>query len=74
MRLIFGDSYGNERIIASSQNEKEAIKEIYKFCEDRNFKIYYHRTWVTNNRKCIDVGSWSEFFYIELEEGETWLD
>jgi len=74
MKLIFDNSYGEERIIATPQNEEEAVREIYKFCEDRNFKIYYYRTWTKGNKKWFDVGSWSEFFYIELEEGEIWLD
>ena len=66
MKLIFQNSQGVERGIANPNNEEEAIKEIYKFCEDRKFKIYYVRTWMENNRKKYDVGSWSEFFYLEM--------
>ena len=40
MKLIFQNSQGVERGIANPNNEEEAIKEIYKFCEDRKFKIY----------------------------------
>ena len=68
MKLIFNDSWGNDRIIATPESEEEAVKEIYKFCEERNFKIYYHRTWMKENRRWFDVGSWSEFFYIEYDE------
>ena len=68
MKLIFNDSYGNNRVIATPENEEEAVKEIYKFCAERNFKIYYHRTWMKENQKWFDVGSWSEFFYIEYDE------
>ena len=66
MKLIFQNSKGVERVIAHPNNEEEAIKEIYKFCEERKFKIYYVRTWMENNRKVYDVGSWSEFFYLEM--------
>ena len=69
MKLIFKNSKGVERVIASPNNEEEAIKEIYKFCAERNFKIYYVRSWMENNRKVYDVGSWSEFFYLETMEG-----
>lgn len=69
MKLIFQNSKGVERVIAHPNNEEEAIKEIYKFCEERKFKIYYVRTWMENNRKVYDVGSWSEFFYLETMEG-----
>ena len=65
MKLIFQNSKGVERVIDHPNNEEEAIKEIYKFCEERKFKIYYVRTWMANNRKVYDVGSWSEFFYLE---------
>jgi hypothetical protein len=63
MKLIFENSQGIERVIAEVADEKEAIREIHEFCEDRNFKIYYTRTWTENGRKTFDVGSWSEFFY-----------
>ena len=69
MKLIFQNSYGIERIIAYPSNEEEAMKEIYKFCEERKFKIYYVRSWMENNRKVYDVGSWNEFFYLETMEG-----
>ena len=41
MKLYFGNSLGVERVIAEVQNEEEAMNEIDKFCEERNFKIYY---------------------------------
>lgn len=69
MKLIFQNSHGVERVIAYPNNEDEAIVEIYKFCRDRNFKIYYVRSWMENNRKVYDVGSHTEFFYLEAMEG-----
>ena len=68
MKLIFQNSKGIERVIAEPENEESAIECIYQFCEERNFKIYYVRSWIENNRKKYDVGSWSEFFYLENNE------
>lgn len=66
MKLYFENSYGKRRIIAEPETEEEATKEIYKFCEDRNFKIYYVRTWrEPEGLKVYDCGSWSEFFYLD---------
>ena len=65
MKLYFENSYGKRRIIAEPQTEEEAMREVYKFCEDRNFKIYYVRTWTDNDGfKVYDVGSHVEFFFL----------
>lgn len=69
MKLYFENSYGQRRVVAEPQTEEEAMKEIYKFCEDRNFKIYYVRTWIEpDGLKGYDCGSWSEFFYLDRED------
>ena len=66
MKLYFENSYGQRRIIAEPQTEEEAYKEMYKFCEDRKFKIYYVREWRDpDGIKYYDVGSWSERFLLE---------
>ena len=41
-----------------------AFNEIKKFCDDRNFTVYYLRLWNTNEDTIIDVGSHTEFFHI----------
>ena len=65
MKLYFENSYGERRIIAEPETEQDAYKEIKKFCDDRDFKIYYTRCWITEEGlKKFDVGSWSEFFYL----------
>ena len=68
MKLYFENSQGKERVIAEVANEKEAYKEINKFCEERNFKIYYIRSWTQNGRKIYDVGSHTEFFHLAINE------
>ena len=65
MKLIFENSRGEERVIAEPKDEKEAVNEIYKFCKERNFKIYYYRKWTNNGRTHFDVGSHFEFFHLE---------
>lgn len=65
MKLYFQNSKYEERIIAEPINREEAIKEINKFLSNHNFKSYYTRVWEENGRLKFDVGSWSEFFYLE---------
>jgi hypothetical protein len=63
MKLYFENSRGQRRLIAEPQTEDEEWKEIHKFCEERNFKIFYVREWRdTNGLKWYDVGSHTEFF------------
>ncbi len=65
--LYFENSHGERRIIAKVSCMAEAIDEIYNFCNDRNFKIYYVRSCETPDGFIeYDVGSWSEFFYLEV--------
>ena len=69
MKLYFENSYGEERVVAEVKNEQEAMKEINKFLDDHNYKLYYTRTWMRNqNEKVYDVGSHSEFFIAKLNE------
>ena len=76
MILYFKDYRGKMRKVAkisdkltAEEARSEAIKHINKFCEDRNFKIYYIRIWNTNcdgkPMTQFDVGSHTEFFYTD---------
>ena len=74
MKLIFQNSRGEERVIAEPTNKEEISKEIDKFLDDHNFKSYYMNVCEDDNgRLRIDVGSWSEFFYIEYMSLEEWV-
>ena len=65
MKLYFENSDAKRRLIARPNTEEEAIEVIHAFCEERNFRIYYTRTWETpNGEKVYDVGSWTEFFIL----------
>ena len=75
MKLIFQNSRGEERVIAEPQDKKEAVKEINKFLDDHNYKSYYMNVCEDDNgRLRIDVGSWSEFFYLENMSLEEWAN
>jgi hypothetical protein len=70
-KLYFYNSYGNGREIAAfegNMTDEEvydaAFDEIKKFCDNRNFTVYYLRLWNTNEDTIVDVGSHTEFFHI----------
>ena len=69
MTLYFQDHYGDLREIAQVSGEAEAMKRIHAFCDERNFTIYYVRTWTApvNGREMTiyDVGSHSEYFLVD---------
>lgn len=69
MRLLFKNSYGKERVIAEVKDIDECFKEINKFLDEHNFKSYYTRVREEDGRLEFDVGSHTEFFYLE---GMTW--
>lgn len=68
MELYFKNSQDIRRSIASNVKDKqEALKIINKFCKERNFEIYYIRTWTQNDEEYYDVGSHTEFFILHKE-------
>lgn len=68
MKLYFKDAYGNKRVIAEPKTEEDALDVIQKFCDERNFKIYYMRWWDKDGVRTYDVGSHSEFFLLDFEK------
>lgn len=69
MKLYFKNSNGERRIIAEPETEDGAVEQIHKFCDDRNFRIYYIRTWATpKGEKIYDVGSHTEHFVLVDDE------
>ena len=65
MTLYFENSKGERRVIAKPKTKEAAMREIAKFFDDRNFKIYYIRSWQTPDGFIVfDVGSHTEFFYL----------
>lgn len=64
-KVLFKNSNGIKREIAKVTNMEEAYEEINKFCSERNFEIFYTRSWKRDATTIVDVGSHTEFFYIE---------
>lgn len=65
IKLIFQNSYGSERVIAEPLNKEECFQEINKFLDEHHFKSYYTRAWEEDGRIKLDVGSYTEFFFID---------
>ena len=73
--FVSGANSKSTRIIAKVKTEKEAFSEINKFLDEHNYKSYYIRIWNTEPHvKRYDVGSYTEFFDLELENGEEFED
>jgi len=75
MKLYFENSYGESRVIAEVKTLEEISQEIKKFIDNCNknkpkekqFKSYYTRVWSENGRTWYDVGSHSEYFWVDKE-------
>ncbi len=66
MNLYFIVPFKKRRLIASNlQDEKEISQQIKKFLDDHNFKSYYTRIWYENGYTWYDVGSHTEFFFVD---------
>lgn len=64
-KVIFENSRHEEREIGTAVYIQGAYKIIDKFLEEHNFKSYYKNVCEIEKGKIrVDVGSWSEFFYI----------
>lgn len=64
MKVLFKNSQGVKREIATVGTRESAYEEINKFCAERNYEIPYYRSIKRGNETKIDVGSYTEFFYI----------
>lgn len=65
--LTFKHSNGNLTVLGKFASHEDAIKAMYSFLEEHNFKSYYTRMSVLpDGTEWYDVGSWTEFFTISL--------
>lgn len=67
MIVYFKNSNGKSRAIGEVAKEEDVFELINDFLDKHNFTSYYIRTWCKNKRKWYDVGSHTEFFYINVE-------
>ena len=72
MKLYFRNSRNQERLIAECEAIQEVTAAINQFLAEHNYKSYYTRIWhdPDQNRFIYDVGSWSEFFELEVTNEE----
>ena len=73
MKLLFSNSYGIERVIGEPNCLSEAIRIISDFLEEHSFKSYYTIMQFEGNRLAFDVGSHTEFFYLDEIDNKTLL-
>lgn len=65
MILYFQNIYGLKKEIGTPKDLAESYKLIEEYCKERNFEIYYIRTWTEDNQLKFDVGSHTEFFLLD---------
>ena len=64
--VMFENFKGQKRIIGTAETNDKAFKVINDFLADHKYKSYYQRTWKKDDKTTvIDVGSHTEFFYIQ---------
>ena len=66
MKLYFVNSHEEYKLIGSG-TEEECWEMIKQFLIQHDFKAYYYQTTQCKDGLWIDVGSWSDFFYIQNE-------
>ena len=75
MKLYFEDANETSRLIAECHTKQEIMPAINHFIDecnkskskDKQFKSYYIRTWSENGKTWYDVGSHTEFFWVDKE-------
>ena len=67
----FGTKPEKSRIIGEAKTIKECHQIIMKFLNDHSYKSRYQRMWVEDGKVAVDVGSWSEFFWISRSDGSS---
>lgn len=66
LNVIFKNSEGKKRIIGTIGSESGAFNLINNFLAEHNYKSYYKRAWkIDDKTTVVDVGSWTEKFYIQ---------
>ena len=70
----FSNGCGSVRDIGISKDKDGCFKIINEFLGEHNYTSYYMRVWDTEFQgepaTKVDVGSWSEFFYLVREENK----
>ena len=67
----FGTTSKVNRVIGEAETIKECYQIIMEFLNDHNYKSRYQRMWIEDGKVTVDVGSWSEFFWISRSDGSS---
>lgn len=64
--VLFENSKGQRKIIGTVENKEATFKVINDFLNEHNYKSYYSNCWKKDDKTTVvDVGSHTEFFYIQ---------
>ena len=63
----FSNGQGVARIIGRAKTVEDATSIINDFLKAHNYVSYYQRWWQADGKTYIDVGSHSEFFWLDKE-------
>lgn len=66
--FYFKRANGEEVLLGKNVTEQQAMILMNDFLEKHNYKSYYTRIWMKDNTVWYDVGSWNEFFCLELSD------
>ena len=68
-KLYYENQYNERKCIGEVKDKNDLWDTIQMYCDKRHFNIKYARTFLTPDESewCIDVGSWSEFYYVSSE-------
>lgn len=66
MKLMYKDRKDKLRFVSNPSSINEALKDIDTYIKELNpnFRIPYKKLNINEKEICVDVGSWSEFFYM----------
>lgn len=64
MKLEFQMENNEIEVISHPRSKQELWRDIHKVLEDMEFKTYYQRLYMENDKLKIDFGSHTEFFYV----------
>lgn len=67
-KVIFQNRFGVDELIGTANNEENCVRIIEDFLSSHDYKAPYWRIWEEDGKKWYDVGSHSEFFYIQETE------
>ena len=68
--VYFHDRYSNKRKIGEGKNIEESRAVINNFLEEHNYYPTLWRYWIKDGAMRVDVGSHTESFTIESEDGD----